>query len=212
MNKKILFSLAILLFSSSLIFAGNDEGNNGNGLGNYPDDDTSSVSVGGGDATTVVVEAADINMSFVLEANTTDVWVDVDDGEVYDSSWDARSPFTVDFRVRATAGSFDDPQGILVEVEVGNLYRDGVKDNTFSNYFDAGIGYLYAASVGAKFIHGTFDLPNGQLPITTKQNHKYGELNNEDKDSLYFTVKYDGDTSAPSGRYESDVLINYSAT
>ncbi len=212
MNKKIIISLAVILFSSSLIFAGNDQGNNGNGLGNYGDGDSTTVSVSGGDSTTVVVDASDIDMAFVLEANTTDEWVDADDQEIYDSSWDARSPFTVDLRVRATAGSFDEPQGILVEVTIGNLYRNGTLTETHSDYFDAGIGYLNSASVGAKFLLGSVDLPNGELPITTKQNHKYGELNNENKDSLYFTIKYDGDESAPSGRYESNVTINYSAT
>lgn len=204
MKKKVLMFVIVVFICSVTIFAGNG---NGGSNGNTNENEQT---VGGEDQTTIVVEAHDLDFIFALEANTGSGWVNANNEKIYNSSWDVRSAIEADLRVRATQGSYDEPTGITVKVTIGNLYLDAVTDTTFSNYYDAGQGLVHFAYVGNKFTAGSFNYALGELQITTKSNYLYGKTNNKDKDSLYFTIRYNGDENAPSGRYESNITLQYS--
>ena len=206
--KKLLTLLAASTIAISSVFAVVPGGTT---VDNTPDFNNQDMSVSGGDATVLVVDATDMPMEFVLEAITNDGWVDANDKEVYNDAWDARNNIDANFRVRAVAGSYSVATGIKITVSVGNLLRNGVDNTGWSDYHDAGTGSLSEASTGNKFASGAFDLANGVLPISTSSNHFYGESGNEEADSLNFTISYDGDSTAPAGRYESDITLTYEA-
>lgn len=204
MMNKLLTILAASTIAISALFAGTT-------VDNTPNFNNSAMEASGGDATILVVDALDLPMEFALEAITDSGWVDANDKEVYNEAWDARSNIDADFRVRAIAGSFSASTGINITVTIGNLYRNGVENSGWSDYHDAGTGSLSAASTGNNFTSGAFDLVNGVLPISTSSNHFYGDAGNEASDSLNFTISYEGDASAPAGRYESDITLAYQA-
>ncbi len=206
--KKLLTILAASTIAISSVFA---VVSGGTTVGSTPEFNNQAMSVTGGDATVLVVDALDMPMEFVLEAITNDGWVDANNKEIYNEAWDVRNNIDADFRVRAIAGSYSVATGIKVSVSVGNLYRNGVDNSGWSDYHDAGTGFLSEASTGNKLTSGAFDLANGVLPISTSSNHFYGESGNEEADSLNFTISYDGDSTAPAGRYESDITLTYEA-
>jgi len=196
MNKRIFLLISIIVLSTATIFG-------------MPGNNITTASVSGEDSTNIIADAPDLDMIFVLEASPNGVWVNANGQDIYNESWNPRNSFSPNLRVRAIQGTFNQITCIKVSVIVGDLYRNGQLNSTYSDYYNAGSGAVDEASVGDKFKVKQFKYNKGILKINTVKNYFYGNVNNKDKDSLYFTLKYDGDSEAPAGRYKSNVTLQY---
>jgi hypothetical protein len=206
MNKKLITLLAMVALVSSFLVAAVEVPR----TTGY----TETMDAGGDGSTVIVAHAQSTDMDFDLEAETAgSTWTNANGLEVFNSEWDVRDEFDAFFRLRATAGSYNGEVPLTITIAVTNLYLDGVTNTTFSNYYEAGVGVVSAATTGTFFTktNGSFTVGTSivALPITTKAYHVYGQGGNEVNDSVNFTLTYDGDAGAPAGQYESDVTVTY---
>ncbi len=207
MKKRLILITTILAIVSGALFAAQQVG------AEDSFDYSESMNASGDTTTTVVANALSQAIVFDLEAQTGSTWTNAQDLEVFDSDWDVRATtgFNANFRLRATAGSYDDDLQLTVNVSATNLYRNGQTTSTAADYYKAGAGSVSAASAGANFTEGEFVLSAGTLPILVSPNHVYGldPDNNAAGDSLEFTLHYEGDQIAPAGQYKSVVTVSY---
>jgi len=212
MNKKLITTIAMVALVSSFILADDPQ------IVTAPEDNTGtstilavelpefddSVSVSGGGQSTVVADAENVPFVFVLQAENGTTWVDANEENVFDPDWDVRDGFDVDFRIAAVEGSSSTASTIKVDIEVGNLLRNGVTNSSFSDYYDAGIGTFDSVNSTSGF--DTVSIGSSDFTFKTKPNRYYATNNG----LVNFNLNYDGDESAPAGRYESEVTIAYS--
>ena len=169
-----------------------------------------------GNSTTVVADADNIQFVFALEAENDATWLPAASQDVYDADWNVRDnqAVSVDFRVRATAGTANAPYGVQVTVEAGKLTRVGTdgyvvdKDVVIST---PEVGSNLTLVSGAEVTGGANVQASSTIKFNTVANHFYGLGDNAAGDSVNFNITYTGDANAPAGRYESAVTVNYTS-
>lgn len=208
MKKKLIITLAMLAIVSSFVMAAKQKVTSSGEDGVVLPDFTTNLSAEGGESTSVVADAENVDFIFTLEAQNGSAWVDANGQQVFDADWDVRDGFNVDFRVKAIAGSSNSAQTIKVNVQVGNLFREGATNSEWSNYYNAGQGILSSVYGNSGFdsLASTVGSKNGNFTFSTKANRYYAT----DPGTVNFKLAYGGDEEAPAGRYESDVTISYS--
>ncbi|MGD1817225.1 MAG: hypothetical protein ACPKNR_09350 [Pleomorphochaeta sp.] len=177
-----------------------------------------------GDSATVVADADNVEFVFALEAQNGANWVSAESQEVYDADWNVRNAqaVTVDFRVRATAGTADTANSVQVTVGAGKLTRvlgSGESGSAYVVDKDVVIaapsvaGTTYFTNLVGSAVTAATGTATASSPITFKTvaNHFYGLTANAAGDSVNFNITYTGDANAPAGRYESAVTVAYAA-
>jgi len=165
-----------------------------------------------GDSSTVVADAESIEFVYTLEAQNgaSAAWISAEGQEVFDADWNVRSGFSVNFRIRATAGTINAVSPVTATVSAGKLTHT-VLSSTIVNK-DVTIS---GAAAGSALTLGTATggvNADYVIPFQTISGHYYGLTANAAADSVGFTITYAGDTQAPAGRYNSTVTVAYSAT
>ncbi|MGD1822318.1 MAG: hypothetical protein ACPKM0_06080 [Pleomorphochaeta sp.] len=207
MNKKILSIIAILALVPTFIMA-----QTVGATGDAPTYSSIALPAAEEESTTVVAVQEDVAFSFIFEAKTTDnSWVSANSKEIYDSAWSPRSDFTASFRARVEQGTSTAISSLSIKIEIGNLAR------TTGTSYDTGLPTLSARTLGTDSLlsiaQGTASTSSPLTvtdTVTLANNVTYGA--DEDKNSVYFDVTYTGDSTAPAGRYESIVKLNFTAS
>lgn len=172
-----------------------------------------------GDSATVVADADNVEFVFALEAQNGANWVSAESQEVYDADWNVRNAqaVSVDFRVRATAGTADTANSVQVTVGAGKLTRVGtagyVVDKAVVIAAPSVAGTTYFTDLVGSAVTAATGTATATSPITfnTVANHFYGLAANAAGDSVNFNITYTGDANAPAGRYKSAVTVAYAA-
>lgn len=210
MKKKLISMIAILAIVSGAIFAAQEVSNATTPISGYTEDAYSLDTTG--DSATVVADAESIEFVYTLEAENSSGWVSAENQEVFDSAWNVRSVagFSVDFRIRATAGTINAVSPVTATVTAGKLTHTELA----STIIDKDVTISAATSGFALPITSAGGNTNASSAISfeTISGHYYGLEANAAADSVNFTITYAGDENAPAGRYESEVTIAYSAS
>jgi hypothetical protein len=175
-----------------------------------------------GNSTTVVADADNIQFVFAVEAKNGTDWVPAASQEVYDADWNVRDTeaVSVDFRVRAIAGTAEEPFGVKVTVGAGKLTRVGTAGYVVDKAVVIGTPSIvalpstsYFTDLDGSAVTAATGTPTATSPITFKTvaNHFYGLDANAAGDSVNFNITYTGDANAPAGRYKSIVTVGYAA-
>ncbi|MGD1819232.1 MAG: hypothetical protein ACPKOI_05050 [Pleomorphochaeta sp.] len=152
------------------------------------------------DTTHVVADSPVKQFNLVLEAENGTTWTDTTSNVIYDSTWNVRTGFNVDFRIRAAQGSFPTTRTITSTITVDPLVHDG------DGSIEAGSGTVTLGDVGGKF---STTFAAGAFSTTTTPRYYYGVSGNEADDSFGFNIEYAASSTAPAGRYTSEVTIEY---
>lgn len=209
MKKKLISMIAILAIVTGSVFADQDQevSNSTTPITEYSENayslDTTS------DSSTVVADAESEEFVYTLEAQNGTGWVSAEGEEVFDSSWDVRDGFNVDFRIRATAGTINAVSPVEATISVGKLTHTELN----STIIDKDITISDAAAGDYLTLGTTSGGSNADyvIPFETISGHYYGIAANAAGDSVSFNIAYAGDSEAPAGRYESDVTVAYAA-
>ena len=207
MKKKLITILAMLAIGATFVFAAQEVATDTTTASPYTETAYSLDTTQ--DGSTVVADAESIAFVYTLEAQNGTDWVSAESQEVFDSTWDVRTGFDVDFRIRATAGTINAVSPVTATVTVGKLTHTILNSTTVDK--DVTIS---AATVGSAFtLTSSAESVNISevIKFKTISGHYYGLAANAAADSVNFNIAYAGDTNAPAGRYKSTVTVAYAA-
>ena len=207
MKKKLISMIAILAIVTGSVFADQEVSDSSTTITDYTETAYSLDTTG--DSSTVVADAESEEFVYTLEGENSTGWVSAEGEEVFDSTWDVRSGFNVDFRIRATAGTINAVSPVTATISVGKLTHTELTSTTIDKDIT-----ISGASVGSALTLGTTSGGTNAdyvIPFETISGHYYGLAANAADDSVSFNIAYAGDTVAPAGRYESDVTVAYAA-
>lgn len=215
MKKKLITLLALVAIVSSFAMAVQVVP----GSPTYSEDVYAITTVSSG--STVVADAESIPFTYLLEAENGTTWVSAQGVEVYDADWNVRdASFSVDFRIRATAGTDNDASPVTATVTVGKLTHTTLSSTKIDKDVEiseatVGSSFTLTDGAGATAATGT---PNAvsAIKFSTISGLYYGGSTLTDAkkaaDSVNFTITYTGDSEAPAGRYKSTVTVAYVAS
>lgn len=212
MNKKLITIIAMLALVSSFVMAAQEVSSDLPAPA-YTEEvyslGTSSSS------STVVADSESIEFVYALEAKNGEDWVLAEDQKVYDSTWNVRAGFNVDFRIRATAGTINAVSLVKATVTVGKLTHTALsgtivdKSITISGATAGDRLTLVTATGGGTATGGDAAYV---ISFETQSGFNYGvDEETQADESVSFNIAYAGDSAAPAGRYESTVLVKYEA-